>query len=277
MPVCSAVPLELTAAERHRIKKMAYGHKTPHQARQRATIVLLAARGRSNARIAAEAHLHVDTVRRWRGRFAPAGCPPWPTASGRGGLRRSPRCRSPKSRRACQLSTGGDPRAGAGEPVACSSAPLCCGLGSRHEPRPDPVRPPRECRRLVPDSVWVLRSVAHRWRRGCAVGRVVVRADAVLPRRRFGPDTPRQPQRQPRRPFFGGDGGTPGGPLQPWYPPCGPSAALPGGCSDGLVAAMRTTSSADVATDSSTLGRGSAFGAPRWANRLVQAGESGNC
>ncbi|WP_326822189.1 hypothetical protein [Streptosporangium sp. NBC_01756] len=46
--------MELTAAERHRLKKMAYGHKTPYQARQRATIVLLAARGRSNARIAAE-------------------------------------------------------------------------------------------------------------------------------------------------------------------------------------------------------------------------------
>jgi len=75
MPVCSAAPLELTAAERHRLKKMAYGHKTPHQARQRATIVLLAARGRSNARIAAETHLHVDTVRRWRGRFAAGQVP----------------------------------------------------------------------------------------------------------------------------------------------------------------------------------------------------------
>ncbi|MER6691806.1 IS630 family transposase [Streptomyces minutiscleroticus] len=62
--------MELTASERHRLKKMAYGHKTPHQARQRATIVLLAARGRGNARIAADTHLHVDTVRRWRGRFA---------------------------------------------------------------------------------------------------------------------------------------------------------------------------------------------------------------
>ena len=70
MPMCSAVPLELTAAERHRLKKMAHGHKTPHQARQRATIVLLAARSRSNAQIATETHLHVDTVRRWRGRFA---------------------------------------------------------------------------------------------------------------------------------------------------------------------------------------------------------------
>lgn len=65
----------LTAAERHRLKKMAYGHKTPHQARQRASVVLLAARGRGNARIAAETHLHEDTVRTWRGRFAHGGLP----------------------------------------------------------------------------------------------------------------------------------------------------------------------------------------------------------
>nr|WSY55127.1 helix-turn-helix domain-containing protein [Streptomyces sp. NBC_00886] len=54
---------------------MAYGHKTPYQARQRATIVLLAARGRSNARIAAQTRRHVDTVRTWRGRFAAGGLP----------------------------------------------------------------------------------------------------------------------------------------------------------------------------------------------------------
>ncbi|MCX5103715.1 MULTISPECIES: hypothetical protein [unclassified Streptomyces] len=45
MPLACAVSVALTAAERHRLKKMAYGHKTPHQARQRATIVLLAAGG----------------------------------------------------------------------------------------------------------------------------------------------------------------------------------------------------------------------------------------
>ncbi|MDT0441360.1 helix-turn-helix domain-containing protein [Streptomyces johnsoniae] len=66
------MPVELAASERHRLTKMAYGHKTPHQARQRATIVLLAARGRGNAWIAAETHLPVDAVRRWRGRFAAA-------------------------------------------------------------------------------------------------------------------------------------------------------------------------------------------------------------
>ena len=75
MPVTPAVPVALSACERHRLKKMAYGHKTPHQARQRATIVLLAARGRSNARIAAQTHMHVDTVRTWRGRFTAGGLP----------------------------------------------------------------------------------------------------------------------------------------------------------------------------------------------------------
>ncbi|WP_435260580.1 helix-turn-helix domain-containing protein [Streptomyces sp. 1222.5] len=75
MPIRTAVPVVLTASERHRLKKMAYGRKTPHQARQRATVVLLAARGRSNARIAAETRLHVDTVRTWRGRFADGGLP----------------------------------------------------------------------------------------------------------------------------------------------------------------------------------------------------------
>ncbi|WP_456341006.1 IS630 family transposase [Streptomyces mirabilis] len=38
-------------------------------------VVLLAARGRGNARISAETRLHVDTVRTWRGRFAGGGLP----------------------------------------------------------------------------------------------------------------------------------------------------------------------------------------------------------
>ncbi|MEV6805194.1 IS630 family transposase [Streptomyces sp. NPDC051132] len=73
MPVTPAVAVVLTASERHRLKKMAHGHKTPHQARQRATIVLLAARGCPNARIAAQTRMHVDTVRTWRGRFTAGG------------------------------------------------------------------------------------------------------------------------------------------------------------------------------------------------------------
>jgi transposase len=71
--VAAAFPISLTASQRHRLKKMAYGHKTPHQDRMRAHVVLHAARGRSNARIARETGLHVDTVRTWRGLFAEEG------------------------------------------------------------------------------------------------------------------------------------------------------------------------------------------------------------
>ncbi|WP_394365677.1 helix-turn-helix domain-containing protein [Streptomyces sasae] len=69
------MPIALTTSERRQLKKMAYGHKTPYQARQRAAIVLLAARGRSNAPIASETRMHVDTVRTWRARFAQGGLP----------------------------------------------------------------------------------------------------------------------------------------------------------------------------------------------------------
>ena len=37
MPVAAARPIVLTASERHRPKKAANGHKTEHQARQRAS------------------------------------------------------------------------------------------------------------------------------------------------------------------------------------------------------------------------------------------------
>ncbi|MDJ0385955.1 helix-turn-helix domain-containing protein [Streptomyces sp. G-G2] len=54
---------------------MAYGHKTEHRLRMRSQVVLHAARGRSNAHIAQEMGLHLDTVRTWRGRFAAGGLP----------------------------------------------------------------------------------------------------------------------------------------------------------------------------------------------------------
>ncbi|WP_258382943.1 helix-turn-helix domain-containing protein, partial [Streptomyces sp. NTH33] len=73
MPVAAARPIVLRAAERERLKKMAYGHKTEHRLRMRAQVVLHAARGRSNARTARETGLHLDTVRCWRGRFAEHG------------------------------------------------------------------------------------------------------------------------------------------------------------------------------------------------------------
>ncbi|MDW6062506.1 helix-turn-helix domain-containing protein [Streptomyces sp. FXJ1.4098] len=75
MPVAAARRIAPTAAERKHLKKMAHGHKTEHRLRVRARIVLHAACGRSNARIARETGLHVDTVRTWRGRFAEQGLP----------------------------------------------------------------------------------------------------------------------------------------------------------------------------------------------------------
>ncbi|MGW2939848.1 IS630 family transposase [Streptomyces sp. NPDC001156] len=75
MPAACARPIVLRAGERERLKKMAYGHKTEYRMRLRAQVVLHAARGRSNARIARETGLHLDTVRCWRGRFAECGLP----------------------------------------------------------------------------------------------------------------------------------------------------------------------------------------------------------
>ncbi|MFC5201880.1 IS630 family transposase [Streptomyces kaempferi] len=65
--------IALRAADRERLKKMAYGHRTEHRLRMRAQVVLHAARGHSNARIARATGLHLDTVRCWRGRFAEHG------------------------------------------------------------------------------------------------------------------------------------------------------------------------------------------------------------
>ena len=68
-----AVPVTLTAAERKTLKKRVRGAKTPYRDRLRAQIVLAAARGWANARIAAGLGASVDTVRKWRGRFAARG------------------------------------------------------------------------------------------------------------------------------------------------------------------------------------------------------------
>ena len=69
----AAVPVTLTAAERKTLKKRVRGAKTPYRDRLRAQIVLAAARGRDNARIAADLGTSVNTVRKWRGRFAERG------------------------------------------------------------------------------------------------------------------------------------------------------------------------------------------------------------
>ena len=73
MPLLRAVPVVLSAGERTALNKRVRGAKTAHRDRLRAQIVLAAARGRDNARIAADLRITVDTVRKGRGRFAGRG------------------------------------------------------------------------------------------------------------------------------------------------------------------------------------------------------------
>jgi transposase len=63
----------LPAAERRRLKKLAYSHTTPYQQVIRVRIVLDASRGYSNAEIARRHGVVVDTVRLRRGRYAQEG------------------------------------------------------------------------------------------------------------------------------------------------------------------------------------------------------------
>jgi transposase len=87
MPQYRAVPVVLSAGERQTLKKRARGAKTAYRDWLRAQIVLAAARGHASARIAADLHVSVDTVRKWRGRFA---------ARGLDGLTDLPRCGRPR-------------------------------------------------------------------------------------------------------------------------------------------------------------------------------------
>ncbi|MGW0193980.1 helix-turn-helix domain-containing protein [Nonomuraea sp. NPDC003201] len=73
MPVPRARQIVLTASERRRLKKPAHSHTAPYQQVVRVRIVLDATHGYSNARIALRQRVHLDTVRRWRGRYADQG------------------------------------------------------------------------------------------------------------------------------------------------------------------------------------------------------------
>jgi transposase-like protein len=88
MPLLRAVPVVLSAGERTTLNKRVRGTKTAYRDRLRAQIVLAAARGRDNARIARDLGISQDTVRKWRGRFAGrglAGLTDLPGPGGRGG------------------------------------------------------------------------------------------------------------------------------------------------------------------------------------------------
>jgi transposase len=73
MPLLGAVPVVLSAGERAGLKKRVRGATTAHRDWLRAQIVLAAARGRDNARIARDLGISQDTVRKWRARFAGRG------------------------------------------------------------------------------------------------------------------------------------------------------------------------------------------------------------
>jgi transposase len=73
VPIPHARPITLTAAERRRLTVLAYSHTAGYQQVMRARIVCDAARGDSNAVIARRHKITVDTVRRWRDRFAEQG------------------------------------------------------------------------------------------------------------------------------------------------------------------------------------------------------------
>jgi transposase len=73
VPVPHARLITLTDTERRRLTALAYSRTAAYQQVIRARIVCDAARGDSNNMIARRHGLTVDTVRRWRGRFADQG------------------------------------------------------------------------------------------------------------------------------------------------------------------------------------------------------------
>ena len=71
MPLLGAVPVMLAfPASAKPLKKRVRGAKNEHRDRLRAQIVLSAACGRDNARIARDLGISQDTARKWRGRLA---------------------------------------------------------------------------------------------------------------------------------------------------------------------------------------------------------------
>lgn len=61
--------LKLSEEEHTRLEAFVHRHSTPQQLAKRGRMVLLAAEGKSNAEIARELGVNVDTVRLWRGRW----------------------------------------------------------------------------------------------------------------------------------------------------------------------------------------------------------------
>lgn len=99
-----AVPVTLTAGVRKTLKKRARAARTPYRDWVRARVVLAAARGHPNARIADDLGISEDTARKWRGRFAGRGLPGLEDLPRSGRPRRiSPGDRAAVVALACQL------------------------------------------------------------------------------------------------------------------------------------------------------------------------------
>src|SRR6478752_5411274 len=73
MSVISPYRIALTSEEEAVLAARARSVRSPYRDRLRARIVLAAAAGRTSTAIAAQVGVHVDTVRKWRRRFATAG------------------------------------------------------------------------------------------------------------------------------------------------------------------------------------------------------------
>jgi transposase len=86
MPVPSPYRIVLSGEEEAVLMAGARAMRSEYRDRLRAQIVLAAAAGTTNAAIAVQAGVHVDTVRKWRRRFAAARLP---------GLRDAPRSGRP--------------------------------------------------------------------------------------------------------------------------------------------------------------------------------------
>jgi transposase len=70
MPNPKAQPIMLSKQERQELEKLVKRHQTGQQIALRARIVLAAAEGKPNIRIASEEQVTQDTVRLWRNRWA---------------------------------------------------------------------------------------------------------------------------------------------------------------------------------------------------------------
>ena len=75
MRITSPFAITLSVAEFRALTELTRRHTAPARAVLRARIVLAAARRETNAAIARDLRVHVDTVRKWRRRFAVEGLP----------------------------------------------------------------------------------------------------------------------------------------------------------------------------------------------------------